>query len=255
MGLNLQIVALTLPDGSEFPGTPQGLMDSNAQYLAIEGEENFSGINHGDVEPSADNRDRPWFKTDSGGNPIGWFSWNGTLWAPSPVEIQSGTTLERPVSPGVGRQFFDTDISVQIVWDGTRWTMVSGSPGDTKEVYAADLSTALTKNPGWEHDTDSIGMVIAGASDGSGSGYDYDTDAGADSVMLIDSDLPDVQVPLPSGWYPYSGQHQNGSQPAGVYPIVTGQSNTSETQSMNSGTQTGVDVRQPTKYLWRLVQM
>lgn len=252
MGLNLQIIALTMPDGSEFEGTRQELQDSIAQYLSLSGEDSFSGINYGDVEPDADSRDRPWFKTDGGGNPIGWFSWNGTTWAPSPVEIQSGTTSERPVSPGVGRQFFDTDIQVQIVWNGTTWTTVSGSPGDVKEVYAADLSTALTKNPGWSHDTDSIGMVIAGASDG--SSYVYDSEVGADEVMLEDSDLPDVTVPLQSGWYPYSGQHQNGSQPAGVYPIVTAQSNTATTQSMNSGVQTGVDVRQKTKYLWRLVK-
>jgi len=254
MPLSAELQALTLPSGTEFPGTPQELLELIAQYMAITGLNPFSGINFGDTEPAADERDRPWFKTDSSGNPIGWYSWNGIAWTPSPVEIESGTTSQRPVSPNVGRLYWDTDISVQIIWDGTRWTTADGSPGDTKEVYATDLSTALEKNPGWEHDTDSIGRVIAGASDGTGS-YAYDSDVGADSVLLTDSDLPDVQVPLPNGWYPYSGQHQNGSQPAGVYPIVTNQSNTAETQSMNSGTQSGVDVRQLTKYLWRLVKM
>lgn len=251
MPLSAELQALTLPEGTEFPGTPQALLELIAQYMAITGLNPFNGINYGDVEPAADERDRPWFKTDSGGNPIGWYSWNGTAWTPSPVEIESGTTSQRPVSPNTGRLYFDTDIQVELIFNGTAWVTAGASPGDVKEVKAATLSDALTKNPGWSHDTDSVGRVIAGASDG--SGYTYDSDAGAAEVMLIESDLPDVSIPLQSGWYPYSGQHQNGSQPAGVYPIVTGQVTTAETQSMNSGTQTGVSTIQPTKYYWRLV--
>ncbi len=252
MPLSAELEALSLPSGTEFPGTPQELLELIAQYMAITGLNPFSGINYGDTEPAADERDRPWFKTDGGGNPIGWFSWNGTIWAPSPIEIQSGTTSERPVSPGVGRQYFDTDIQVQIVWNGTTWTTVSGSPGDVKEVRATTLTDALLKNPGWSHDTDSVGMVIAGASDG--SSYVYDSEVGADSVMLADSDLPDVMVPLLNGWGIYSGQFQNGPQPAGVYPIVTNVSPTKTTASMNSGTQTAIDIRNRTVYLWRLVK-
>lgn len=250
MPLSAELQALTLPSGTEFPGTPQELLELIAEYMAITGLNPFSGINYGDVEPAADERDRPWFKTDGSGNPIGWYSWNGIAWTPSPVEIESGTTSERPVSPNTGRLFFDTDIEVELIWNGTTWTTTSGSPGDTKEVYAADLTAALLKNPGWSHDTDSIGMVIAGASDG--SSYVYDSEVGADEVMLEGSDLPDVTVPLKTGWAPYSGQHQNGSQPAGVYPIVTGWTPNQTTESMNSGVQTGVSVIQKTKYLWRL---
>lgn len=251
MGLNLQLVALTLPDGTEFWGTPQELIDAIVQYVLITGDENFSGINYGDVEPDADNRDRPWFKTDGSGNPIGWYSWNGSAWTPSPVEIESGTTSERPVSPNTGRLYYDTDIMVEIIWNGTTWVTAAGSPGDVKEVKAATLSEALEKNPGWSHDTDSVGMVIVGASDG--SSFVYDDEIGAAEVMLTESDLPDVEVPLPPGWAPYSGQHQNGSQPSGVYPIVTGWTPNQTTESMNSGVQTGISVIQPSKIYWRLV--
>lgn len=254
MPLSAELQALTLPDGTEFPGTPQELLELIAQYVAVTGLNPFSGINYGDTEPAADERDRPWFKTDGSGNPIGWYSWNGLLWAPSPIEIQSGTTSERPVSPSTGRLYYDTDIMVELIYNGTAWVTAAGSPGDVKEVKAATLSEALTKNPGWSHDTDSIGMVIAGASEGSGGDYDYDAEVGANEVMLEDADLPDVEVPLQAGWYPYSGQHQNGTQPAGVYPIVTNQSSTSDTASMNSGVQTGVDVRQPTRAYWRVVK-
>ncbi len=250
MPLSAELQALTLPSGTEFPGTPQELLELIAQYMAITGLNPFSGINYGDVEPAADERDRPWFKTDASGNPIGWYSWNGIAWTPSPVEIESGTTSQRPVSPNTGRLYYDTDIMVELIYNGAAWVTAGSSPGDVKEVKAATLADALLKNPGWSHDTDSVGMVIGGASDG--SGYAYDSEVGADSVMLIESDLPDVEIPLQNGWYPYSGQHQNGSQPAGVYPIVTGQLATAETQSMNSGVQTGVDVRQPTKFYFRL---
>lgn len=252
MPLSAELQPLTLPFGTEFPGTPQALLELICQYIAVTGLNPFSGINFGDTEPAADERDRPWFKTDSSGNPIGWYSWNGTAWTPSPVEIESGTTSQRPVSPNTGRQYWDTDIEVQIVWNGTTWTTVSGSPGDVKEVKATDLTAALLKNPGWSHDTDSVGMVIGGASDG--SSFVYDSEVGAASVLLQDSDLPDVTVPLKSGWGIYSGQHQNGTQPTGVYPIVTGISPTQTTASMNSGVQTAVSVLQPTKYLWRLVK-
>ncbi len=37
-----------------------------------------------------------------------------------------------------------------------------------------------------------------------------------------------------SPWAPYSGQHQNGSQPSGVYPIVTGTGSTND-QSVGGG--------------------
>ncbi|HEX2900702.1 MAG TPA: hypothetical protein VHS96_13350 [Bacteroidia bacterium] len=252
MPLSAELQALTLPSGTEFPGTPQELLELIAQYMAITGLSPFNGINYGDTEPAADERDRPWFKTDGSGNPIGWYSWNGLAWTPSPVEIESGTTSQRPASPNTGRLYYDTDIMVELIFNGTSWVTAAGSPGDVKEVKATDLTEALLRNPGWSHDTDSVGQVIGGASDG--SSYSYDSEVGGDEVMLEESDLPDVAIPLQSGWYPYSGQHQNGAQPAGVYPIVTGQVATAETQSMNSGVQTGIDVRQPTRYYWRIVK-
>jgi len=254
MGLNLQIVALTFPEGTEFPGTMQELQDLIAQYLEIDGESNFSGINYGDVEPSADNRDRPWFKTDGAGNPIGWFSWNGLAWTPSPTEIQSGTTSQRPTSPGVGRLYFDTDIQVELIWNGSNWTTSNGSPGDIKHVRAATSADALTKNPGWSLDSALEGRVIAGASDGTGS-HAYDSEVGAEGVTLVQSDLPIDGSPLLSGWAPYSGQFQNGPQGPGVFPIVTGQGTTSDTGPLNGGvTQTEVSVMQPTTFLWTLVK-
>lgn len=253
MSLNAELQALTVPSGTEFPGTVQALLDLIAQYEAIVGLESFNGINYGDVEPTPENRDRPWFKTDASGNPIGWYSWNGSAWAPSPVTIENGTTAERPSNPTLGQQYYDTTIRVQLIYTGAAWVTVSGSPGDVKEVKAATLADALTNNPGWEHDTDSIGKVIIGAlADGS----DYDTDVGADAVTIDITNLPGDTIKLADGWGPYSGAFQNGPQPAGVYPIVTGlgTSATASTGPINPDAQVDLDVRQASRIYWRLVK-
>lgn len=252
MALDLQLEALTVPDGTEFPPTVQALLELIAQYESIIGGESFSGINYGPTEPSEDNRDRPWFKTDEDGNPLGWFSWSGAEWTSIPVVPSSGSTADRPINALTGQLYFDTDINVMLAYERSQWRTASGSPGDVKEVKAATIEEAITNNPGWVQDTDSVGQVIIGASDG--STYNYNSQLGGESVLLVEANLPDVAIPLQDGWYPYSGQHQNGAQPAGVYPIVTGQSSTSETQSMNSATQTGVSTFQPSRCYWRIVK-
>lgn len=253
MPLTLELQALTVPDGTEFPGTVQELLELLAQYLSIVGGADFSGINYGDTEPAADERDRPWFKTDGSGNPIGFFSWNGSIWTPIPSVMASGDTASRPAPALAGQTYYDTDIDVAILFNGAIWVTQAGSPGDVKSVKAATLADALTKNPGWSHDTDSVGMVIAGASDGSGV-YSYGTEVGDDAVTIDLAHLPNDTIAMGANVGPYSGQHQNGSQPAGVYPIVTGAATTMSTGPINPGAQTDFPVRQPTIYYFSLVK-
>jgi len=165
--------------------------------------------------------------------------------------LQYGVTADRPSPPIYGQQYLDTDIDVLLVYNGAAWITAAGSPGDIKFVVAATLADALTKNPGWTHYTDGIGKVLAGAA---ADGSDYDTDVGADTKLIDITDLPGDTIKLASGWAPYSGAFQNGPQPAGVFPIVTGQgsSATSSTGPINPDTQEEFDVRQATKYLWML---
>ena len=255
-GLNLQIVALSVPFGTEFPGTVQELLDLIAEYLTISGDENFSGINYGSVEPDADNRDRPWFRLDDEDNPLGWYAWTGAAWTPIPVIIPNGTTAQRPTSPTIGQEYYDTDIDVAIVYNGSAWVTLAGSPGDLKYVKAATIAEALTKNPGWSQDPDSEGYVIAGASDGS-SAYEYGTTAGADEVTLVVANLPSDGVKLPSGVGNFPGAFQNGSQAPGVVPITTGLGDaaTISTGPLNGGvTQEPISVLQKTIYRWCLVK-
>lgn len=186
-GLLLQLQALSVPDGTEFPGTVQELLDLIASYEEILGGENFAGVAYGDTEPEPASRDLAWFRTDGSGNPIGWYGWDGAAWIPLPVVMPSGTTAARPSTPVEGQQYFDTDIDVALIYAGGVWTTLAGSPGDLKFVTGTTLATVLTKNPGWSHYTDGIGRVLAGAA---ADGSDAETDVGADSVTLTVAELP-----------------------------------------------------------------
>jgi hypothetical protein len=253
MPLSAELTALTVPAGTEFPGTVQELLELIAQYESITGLNPFSGINYGDTEPDPSERDRPWFQINGGGNPVGWFSWNGSAWTAVPMVVPSGTTAQRPSAPVEGQKFFDTDIEVELIYHNSLWITSAGSPGDIKEVKAASLAAATLKNPGWSQDTDSIGKVIAGASDGTGT-YAYDGTAGADEVTLSLANLPNDTIEL-TGLGLNNGQWQNGPQDPGKYPAVSNPPGADLTTGpINPGTQEAVDVRQPTIYYWRLVK-
>lgn len=168
MSLQTQLSALIVPSGTEFPGTVQELLQLIAQYEEITGLENFTGINFGPTTPGADNRDRPWFKTAGSGNPIGWYAWDGSDWVRIPLVIPSGPTADRPASPEPRTQYFDTDISVALIYTDGAWTTLAGSPGDVKHVKAPTIDEALTRNPGWIQDPDSLGRSIGGAGSGAG---------------------------------------------------------------------------------------
>lgn len=227
MGLDLSIQSLTYPLGTEFPGTMQGLSDLLAQYFAIAGGADFSGINFGDVEPPPDQRDRPWFKTDIAGNPIGWFSWNGSAWAPIPIAAQEGGTSDRPTSPVTGQLYYDTDIEVLIIWNGSIWRTAAGSPGDVKEVKATDITAALLKNPGWEEDTDSAGRVIVGVT--TGTGFEMGDTGGEATHTLITDEIPAHTHTVRSNNLQADG---NAANPSG---IVSGVQLTGESGSTGGG--------------------
>lgn len=251
MGLNLQLSALTLPSGTEFPGTPQGLLDLIAAYMEIIGGESFSGINYGDVVPDPANQDRPWFKTDGSGNPIGWFGWNGSAWVPIPLQIPSGGTGARPSAPGDGTLYFDTDINVELIYYGGSWHTASGSPGDVKEVKAANLAAALLKNPGWSSDTASIGMVISGAL---ADGTDYNIPVGDLEVVLTEAQMPahihnDIVLTGSSADIGDPGPLVITNPAVGNGPHTITSSSTGST-----GGSDPVSLLQPTVPYWRLVK-
>lgn len=245
MAISPILSPLTLPSGTEWPGTPQLGLNLFCQYAQITGLSELGGINFGPTTPASDLRDRPWFKTDVSGNPIGWFAWNGSTWAQILFSSPYGTTANRPSGAVTGQFYFDTDINVQLVYERSAWRTVSGSPGDVKEVKAATLAEALTANPGWVQDTASSKMVV-GAADGT-TGYEYGATAGADSITLTAAQIPAHTHTLPMKIATDGGDHNNSGSATYV--------NSGSGQSTNSfGDGDPIDIRQKTIYYWRLVK-
>jgi microcystin-dependent protein len=85
----------------------------------------------------------------------GIYGWNGTAWKASGNIPNSGTTAQRPATPGDLEEYFDTDISVLLRFERGAWRTSAGSPGDVKATMAATLAAALTQNPGWSYLGDS----------------------------------------------------------------------------------------------------
>lgn len=86
----------------------------------------------------------------SHGNPIGWYTWNGTNWVPYISIVLSGATSDRPTNPVAFQQFYDTTISCLIWFERSAWRTVSGVPGDVKHVFFETLTEAKIQNPGWD---------------------------------------------------------------------------------------------------------
>lgn len=251
-GLLLQLQALSVPEGTEFPGTVQELLDLIAAYEEIIGGENFNGVNYGDTEPAPADRDKAWFKTDNSGNPIGWYGWDGAAWIPLPLVLPSGPTSSRPSPASEGQVYLDTDIDVQLMYLNGQWVTASGSPGDIKTVTGISLASVLTKNPGWAHYTDGIGRVLAGAA---ADGSDAETDAGADSITLTEAELPahtheDLIVT--------GSEADNGDN--GTYCIMAatqslGQKTVANSQTGPKGDGDPFDNRQLTRYVFQLYKL
>lgn len=248
--MSLSLTAKTAPVDTEFPGSVQGYINLLAQYLGIAGDEGIIGINFGAATPSSDNRNKPWFKTNSTGVPLGLFSWNGTTWAQMPFALSSGTTPQRPTAPNAATIYFDTDINAALIFERGKWRTLAGSPGDIKHVAKTTLAAALTQNPGWVEFADARGRVLGAAGAGPGlTERAYNDKVGEETVTLTTDDLP--AHAHATNWKAYSGQHQNGSQGAGVYPVVSGTGN-ADTATVG-GDKAHMNM-QPTIFVWCLIK-
>jgi hypothetical protein len=124
---------------------PQDITDSEQVWYHI-----------GATAPTSDDP-HVWLRTSrdateadpSYGNPVGWYQWNGSAWAPFVGIVFSGPTDSRPESPVAFTQYYDTDIACLIWFERDQWRTVDGVPGDVKAVMFETLVDALEHNPGW----------------------------------------------------------------------------------------------------------
>lgn len=247
--LNLVITAGKVPFGTSLPGNAQALATFMSLYNGVGGAQNFDGVNFGPNTPTADNRDKPWFKTDAVGNPIGWFSWNGVAWLGIPLIAASGGTTGRPSSAGLGTEYYDTDIGALIIWNGVNWTTASGTIGDVKEVFLSTLAIALQNNPGWIQEPSSIGCVLAAAGPAGpiSSAHNYGQVLGEEAHQLTVNELASHTHTVPSGGGGATADGNVGN-PAGII------SSRDSTATGSTGGDTGHNNIQPTYYAWRLLK-
>ena len=117
---------------------PLDISDSDVEWF------HFGSTSPTSAEPPV------WLRTDTSGNPTGWYLWINNAWTPFNSVVTSGSTANRPASPVDFLQYYDTDIQTLIWWERSAWRTVDGVPGDVKMVTGTVLEDVLRRNPGWE---------------------------------------------------------------------------------------------------------
>jgi hypothetical protein len=125
---------------------PQDISDSETRWFHI-----------GNSTPSS-TPPEVWLRTSrdysqsnpSYGDPIGWYVFNGATWQAFNDIVLNGPTANRPATPQLYQQYFDSDIGTLIWWERSAWRTVAGVPGDVKFVVWDTLEEAILHNPGWE---------------------------------------------------------------------------------------------------------
>lgn len=247
--LNLTIQAGTAPANAALPGNAQALLNFVAAYLLVNGASGFNGINFGASTPAPANQNLPWFKTDPFGNPVGLFSWNGLTWAPIPVVTANGNFSNAPQNPGIGTEYYATDIGCIIIWSSLGWTTASGTVGDVKEVQAATITIALANNPGWIQDTQSIGLAVggAGAATAITAAHPYGQIVGEENHTMLLSELV-------AHTHTISANANNASANGNAQSNTGILADHSATATGSTGGGTPFNVLGPRIFYWRLVK-
>lgn len=255
MSLNLFLQAGTAPAQQALPGNAQALLNFIAQYVDIAGGQNFNGINFGSVTPSPDNRDKPWWRTDANGQPLGMYSWNGSDWVTTAFIVPNGSSGSRPLNPASYTEYFDTTINRLLIYERGQWRTADGCTGEMREVEGATIEAVIALNPGWIQHTASIARVIGGAGTAAGVGsHATGESAGVENLTLGINQIPahthgSIQL---TGSEADNGDAGNlvvtaSTQSIGLRTIdgsVTGSAGSGEAHS----------VIQPTYYLFRIVK-
>lgn len=253
MSLNLFLQAGVAPSGTALPGNVAALLAMIAQYVDIAGGENFNGINFGSVTPSADNRDKPWWRTDANGQPLGMYSWNGSAWVTTAFIIPNGPSASRPLNPANYTEYFDTTINRLLIYERGQWRTADGCVGEVREVEGATIEAVIALNPGWIQHTASISRVIGGAGTAAGVGdHAPGSIAGEENTTLGINQIP-AHTHTTQGNYGSGGE--GGSDNPLYYDSAQGPVSL-QTWPATGATGSGEahNTLQPTYYLFRIVK-
>jgi len=79
--VNLRLSAMNVPTWLKHKSRPEEI-EELPDYLSVEmsGTSTLSLVNIGNTAPTPDNSVYPWLKTDSGGNPLGWYICQNGVW-------------------------------------------------------------------------------------------------------------------------------------------------------------------------------
>lgn len=193
---SLNLSALTLPAGTNYPATMQELFNMVAAYMQVLGADGLSGIIVGTAEPTAADRNKPWYRLNADGIFLGEHYWNGSAWVIRPKVLAKGSTVNRPQDVAIGTVYLDTDIGQELRWAGSQWTTVWGGLGQVIAVSRIvgkieNLEQALTHYPGWVEYTAARCRTLIGVGEVAGLlprvlGTIY----GDDQIILTDNQLP-----------------------------------------------------------------
>lgn len=192
MSITLNIVDKSPPAGVAWHGSPAELLQWIVQYMEIRGMEGFTAVNVGVDTPSADDRDKPWFRLDSNGALMGWYGWNGTEWKKSPTVKRRGTTAERPTNPTEGMTYFDTTISASLIFERNKWRVDDGRPPGAIIMHDSEtVQEALDMNPGYAYFSAMASRSPMGAGTGEGlTERKAQKNLGTETHKLTEDEMP-----------------------------------------------------------------
>lgn len=234
---NLNLKAGTDPSAESLPATLEDFLTKIREYTEVAPDSSDPGgdtvrqILVQSATPTGASANDLWIKLDVvTSRPIGLFAYQGSEWKTTSL-ANEGTTAERPVTGITGELYFDSDIKVMLMWDGSGWVTQSGSPGDIKFVYAASEAIALTNNPGWSIYAAAKGKSLVGvdSSDPDTDYHDAGNTFGSQTHTLVEGELP---VITPN--FNYNKTVINGGSSTAIAEVGFGSDGTLRTLNGNS---------------------
>lgn len=193
--LTLPIQYTTLPAGvCNIIASEQDRLAVYAAHLFASFPSSISGIVASTTKPT--DTTAVWLKLDTNLRPVRIYYYASGKWI-----------SRHPQEPGT-----------IIMWDGALPDFNSFDGGDTGAL-------TLISGPMWEEVTALQAKIPIGAGTLPSSTVLNVTDTGGEETHTLT--IPEMpEHSHTTDWAAYNGQHQNGPQPAGIYPVVTGFGNT-----------------------------